>query len=491
MAVSMASASATPSSSMRMASRPNSTPSREDAKPGRSCTTMPVFAIPRTQPLTVLTTPGSVRAATTTSTSLDAGTGLKKCIPRNRSGRRRAPARSVTDNELVLEATTASGPTADSAARSTAAFRSGCSGTASTTRPVSGASSLAESRTVSRARTTSRSSGSLPRRCASARPSSTRCRAARAGPSPASTTATDAPAARKTWAMPAPMRPPPITATRVGTPVGAVISHPLDQHGDALTHPDAQGGQSAATARAFQPAQQGDQQAGTRATQRVAERNRPTLGVHDLLIDLQPTQHTDRLGGERLVQLDRVQVVDAPARLVQRLAGRRHRAQSHDVRCDTGAGADHDPGPGVQPVPCHGITTGQHQGRGPVRQRRAVAGGDHTVGPEHRLERPQGLHRGTAARPLVGADLDGLLAGPHGDRGDLLLAPTRVLGGDGPLVAAQREGVALVAGQPVECGDLLGGLAHRQGELAGSWVLRVFHGLVVGGEGGVGEPPTQ
>ena len=48
--------------------------------------------------------------------------------------------------------------------------------------------------------------------------------------------------------------------------------------------------------------------------------------------------------------------------------------------------------------------------------------------------------------------------------GDDLLGEDAALGGgDRPLVAAQREGVLRLAGDPVALGDVLAGLAHRHG----------------------------
>ena len=49
------------------------------------------------------------------------------------------------------------------------------------------------------------------------------------------------------------------------------------------------------------------------------------------------------------------------------------------------------------------------------------------------------------------------------DRDDLLGEDARLGGGDGALVAAQREGVLVLAADPVALGDVLAGLAHRLG----------------------------
>src|SRR6478735_511964 len=91
----------------------------------------------------------------------------------------------------------------------------------------------------------------------------------------------------------APMRPPPRTPTTSGRSAGAesvtsvwscaVMSGPLDQECGALAHADAQGRQTAATSFALEPAEQGEQDAGARGAERVAERDGTAVGVDDLL----------------------------------------------------------------------------------------------------------------------------------------------------------------------------------------------------------------
>jgi hypothetical protein len=78
---------------------------------------------------------GAVAGPLTTSIRAEEGTGLKKCMPTERSGRRRPAASSSIDRELVLVATTAAGPGAASTAGRTTPLRAGSSGTASMTAP--------------------------------------------------------------------------------------------------------------------------------------------------------------------------------------------------------------------------------------------------------------------------------------------------------------------------------------------------------------------
>ncbi len=57
------------------------------------------------------------------------------------------------------------------------------------------------------------------------------------------------------------------------------------------------------------------------------------LGV---VAQAQLAQHGQRLGGKRLVELDRVEVADRHAELGQQLLRRRHRADTHDARRHAG-----------------------------------------------------------------------------------------------------------------------------------------------------------
>ena len=128
-------ADATPSSSMRIASSPRATPSRDDAKPGASVDDDRGLA-DRVRP-----TRGprprarrSVASPRTISTSVEAGTGLKKCMPRNRSGRSSSAASWSIEIDEVFEASAAPGASTASTRVRASIFSSRSSGTASTTR---------------------------------------------------------------------------------------------------------------------------------------------------------------------------------------------------------------------------------------------------------------------------------------------------------------------------------------------------------------------
>lgn len=195
----------------------------------------------------------------------------------------------------------------------------------------------------------------------------------------------------------------------------------------------------------------------------MAQGDGAAVGVDAVRVELQAAYHRKGLDGEGLVEFDRVEVADGPARAVQGPGGGRYRAEPHQVRLDPGRGGGDDTGPGSEPVTLHRRAARHHQGGGPVGQRRGVARGDDAARAERGAQPAQFLQRGGRAWPFV---LGHLTVRPR-HRDDLRRETARSLRGHRSTVAAQREGVGLQAGDAVQSGDLLRGLAHRQGRRRG------------------------
>eukprot|EP01137_Pigoraptor_chileana_P034749 Opistho-2@27764 len=100
---------------------------------------------------------------------------------------------------------------------------------------------------------------------------------------------------------------------RCGPP--GTASDPLDDQGDALTHPDAHGAQGIASARAMQLVDGGGDQASAAGAQRVTQGNGAAVRVDAGVIvgQAQLAQHGQALGGEGFVQLDHVHLRQAQA----------------------------------------------------------------------------------------------------------------------------------------------------------------------------------
>ena len=116
---------------------------------------------------------------------------------------------------------------------------------------------------------------------------------------------------------------------------------------------------------------------------------------------LLPGQH-DR--GERLVDLEQVDVVDGQAGLGQHLLGGRDRTGEHHHRVDAGEGEGVEPGPRAEAELVGLLLAHDQHGGGAVGDLRGVAGGDLAVGLERRLQVGERLDGGAGADALVGGD---------------------------------------------------------------------------------------
>ena len=107
------------------------------------------------------------------------------------------------------------------------------------------------------------------------------------------------------------------------------------------------------------------------------------------------------LGGERLVDLDQVDVVDAHAGAGEGLLARLDRAHAHDLGGQAGEAGRHDPGQRLE-AELGGLGVGHDDDRGgAVVERAAVAGGHDAVGAEDRLELRDLLVGDAGARAVV------------------------------------------------------------------------------------------
>ena len=64
-------------------------------------------------------------------------------------------------------------------------------------------------------------------------------------------------------------------------------------------------------------------------SQRVTDGDGPPIHVHALLVEPELAHARDGLRGERLVELDQVQLIDGESRALERLARGRNRSQAH------------------------------------------------------------------------------------------------------------------------------------------------------------------
>ena len=203
---------------------------------------------------------------------------------------------------------------------------------------------------------------------------------------------------------------------------------------------------------ALELVQGGGDQPGAGGADRVAEGDRAAVDVDLVHVDPVLAGPREDDGGERLVDLEQVEVGDRHAGAVEQLLGRLDRAVEVvvGVRPDQAVGLD--PGPRGQAEGTGLVLVHDQHGGGAVGDLGRRAGGVQAAG-EHRREAGQPLERGVA-QPLVGVDD----AVGRGERRDLALEPALVDRDPGLLLGGQAERVEVGAGQPAATCDPVGGL---------------------------------
>src|SRR3984885_5804391 len=114
---------------------------------------------------------------------------------------------------------------------------------------------------------------------------------------------------------------------QASTTFGESSLNEFDQRRDALPHANAHRGNRTLAATRFERVQRGQRKACTRHAQWVPERNRPAMRVHVLRIvgEAELARHRQTLSGERLVELDHVDIADLHPQALEQLLRRRRR----------------------------------------------------------------------------------------------------------------------------------------------------------------------
>ena len=191
----------------------------------------------------------------------------------------------------------------------------------------------------------------------------------------------------------------------------------------------------------------------------MAERDASAEEVQPVPVELQLAFAGDHLRGERLVDLDQVDVGEGQARLLEDLLRRGHRADPHDLGRNPGPAHPRDAGEGL-PAFRLGPRLGHEDHRGgSVGDARRVPRSDGSTLAEHGGEGREPFRRGVRTRVFVlGHGAGGLPrhVDPHDLRGAGGCA------GCGLPLGLQRELVLLLPGDVVAIDEVLRGLAHQQ-----------------------------
>ena len=173
--------------------------------------------------------------------------------------------------------------------------------------------------------------------------------------------------------------------------------------------------------------------------------------------------HTTDWRGERLVELDEVEVVDADAGPIEGLARGRHGADAHHRRVDAGDGGRDDARHRRQTQGARPVRLDQEHGGRAVVDARAVARRD---GPAASRNAGFSAARASADVSARGCSsrstsVDIALSSGHLDRHDLAVEAAGLDRRDRALLALEREGILPLAADVPALGHVLGGLAHR------------------------------
>src|SRR5690606_23142980 len=150
-------------------------------------------------------------------------------------------------------------------------------------------------------------------------------------------------------------------------------SDPLDDGGHAHAAADAQGDQRVAAVAALQLVDHGAGDHGAGGAQRVAHGDGAAVDVQLLVRDVQVLLELQDHGGERLVDLDQVDVVEGRARRGETLLGGRRRAGQHDGGVGAAGRGGDDAGARGQARGLARLFRADEHQRGAVDDARAVA----------------------------------------------------------------------------------------------------------------------
>src|SRR4030095_16575154 len=104
----------------------------------------------------------------------------------------------------------------------------------------------------------------------------------------------------------------------------------------SLPHPHAERGEAVAAVSASQLVQQRHDQTRAAHAEGMAECDRAAVHVHALRVEPELADHDQALRGDRLVQLDEVELAGLASYALQQPADRRYRADAHHARIDPG-----------------------------------------------------------------------------------------------------------------------------------------------------------
>ncbi len=236
----------------------------------------------------------------------------------------------------------------------------------------------------------------------------------------------------------------------------------------AHSHADAERGEPVAAVALAQCVRELRDQPHAGRGERVAARDRAAVRVEARVVRRDPELVAPRqhLHGERLVQLEDVDLVERQSGLLQRAPRRGHRAVAHQVRLDTGVRKRDEAELRLDAELRGDRLRREERRRRAVRQPGGVSGGDAAAGAERRLQRGEPVERRVGPEELVAVGDLPAVVGEDGHRHDGLAHDAVLPRSGGLLLRRERERVgALLRDRGEAVVEILRGLAHRRGGL--------------------------
>ena len=206
-----------------------------------------------------------------------------------------------------------------------------------------------------------------------------------------------------------------------------------------------------------------EDETGTAHTKRMAERNRAAMRIDEICIflDAELAQHRNALRSESFVEFDQIDITDLETETFQQLAHRRHRADAHNTRSNTGRRMAEQLRTRRQAVLLHGFFRCKDDRRRTVIDARRIACGHRAVRAHDRLQLGEAFEGGFGARVfvLIHGDRTSLAAGNR-NRRNFFREVTGCNRLARALLRTDREGVLIGTRDLIVGRDVFAGLRH-------------------------------
>src|SRR5262245_47011212 len=226
---------------------------------------------------------------------------------------------------------------------------------------------------------------------------------------------------------------------------GSKWSESFEERRDALPATDAHSDEGITPEPACELVDGLDDEEAPGRADRMSQRDAAAVGIRLLRRELEIARDGDRLSGERLVQLNEIDVVDPHARALEQAAHGGNGTYAHVARLDARMRPAGEPRHRLEPARPRTLRRHQDDGRSRIVETGRVARGDAALRIEGGRELRERFHRRVAAHVLVLVEQRRALPRAQGDGEDLRIEPAVVDRTGRAAMALERERILLLA----------------------------------------------